>query len=110
LIGEIALRFLWALHQPVDALLQVKAFTQEEAEAFVLARGLQGDRATVSQLLRELEGVPLALDLAVKHIEQTNLSIAQYLVRYSRIKDQLLKVGESAAPDRVASELVAAGA
>jgi hypothetical protein len=89
-----------------DALIEVKPFSSEEAESFLRARIPQSDRRMYSELVRELEALPLALAIAASYIEQTNLSAADFMTEYRRLRAQLRRVDKTVGPNEVALELL----
>lgn len=89
-----------------DALIEVKPFSPEEAESFLRARIPQGDRGVLRELVRELEALPLALAVAASYIEQTNLSAADFMTEYRRLRARLRRVDKTVGPNEVALELL----
>ena len=73
--------------------LRVDVLAQEEAEAFLLRRSGDTDRAVAAGLAEELGGLPLALEQAAAYCEQTSLGLAGYLDRYRRAHTRLLGKG-----------------
>jgi tetratricopeptide (TPR) repeat protein len=74
--------------------LEVGVFTPAEAAAFLQRRTAISDRATAEALAEELGELPLALEQAAAFMEQTGLSLEEYLDLYRRDRDVLLDRGE----------------
>lgn len=98
------------LHTEVpDAVIEVKSFRREEAETFLLHRIPHGGRRAASDLAKELEGLPIALELAARYMLERDLTIGQYLKRFRQLREQLRRANQPVEPDTVARELVAIG-
>jgi tetratricopeptide (TPR) repeat protein len=86
--------------------LRVDVLGEDDAAAFLLERTGRGDHRSASVLAAELGGLPLALELAAAHLEQSELPLAKYLARYRRTHAQLLARGQPAtSPVTVAATL-----
>ena len=78
------------------ARLPVDVLAPDDAAAFLLQRTGGGDHQPASALASELGGLPLALELAAAHLEESDLSLAEYLARYRRTQAELLARGQPA--------------
>jgi hypothetical protein len=68
----------WAGHATK---VHVDVLGEDDAAAFLLQRTGRGDHRSASVLAAELGGLPLALELAAAHLEQSELPLAKYLAR-----------------------------
>ena len=71
----------------------IDVLSLDEAIAFLMRRTGSGDQSATRALTQELGGLPLALEQAAAYIEQTGLSIAEYLLLY-RQRQELPDKGE----------------
>jgi tetratricopeptide (TPR) repeat protein len=93
----------WAGHATK---VHVDVLGEDDAAAFLLQRTGRGDHRSASVLAAELGGLPLALELAAAHLEQSELPLAKYLARYRRTHAQLLARGQpTTSPVTVAATL-----
>jgi tetratricopeptide (TPR) repeat protein len=77
--------------------VRVDTFIRAESVAFLIQRtGLQEETAATA-LAEELGDLPLALEQAAAYLEQTGLSLGEYLALFRRRREELLKLGEPAA-------------
>lgn len=82
--------------------IRVEGFTEEEGVPFLLHRAgmlsperaleevAEGERMAAKQIVREMEGLPLALDQAGAFIRETQTSIEKYLVLFRAQEGKLL--------------------
>ena len=91
----------WAsLAHPRD----VEVFKPKEAIEFMLKRTSQNDKASAKSLVEETGFLPLALEQAGAYIEETGLSLSDYLIRFKEHRKTALKRGKPADyPDTVAT-------
>ena len=90
--------------------IDLKCLTEEEGIQFLRLRTGkdQGEEKDLRQLVRELGGLPLALDQAGAYIRNVKQSIKQYVKKYKEQKLQLLKKKkaqqfvENTSPERLA--------
>ena len=90
--------------------IDLKCLTEEEGVQFLRLRTGkdQGEEKDLRQLVRELGGLPLALDQAGAYIRNVKQSIKQYVKKYKEQKLQLLKKRkaqqfvENTSPERLA--------
>ncbi|PFX24991.1 Hsp70-Hsp90 organizing protein 1 [Stylophora pistillata] len=72
--------------------IELKCFTAEEGVQFLKSRsGTAGEDSDFRELVRELGGLPLALDQAAAYIRSLRQPIKEYLKKYRRLKMHLLK-------------------
>ncbi len=83
--------------------IEIEQLDEEEGVRFLLGRAgilgtdaplehaLEADRQAARALVRELGGLPLALDQAGAYIEETRCTVASYLTRYQERQATLLK-------------------
>lgn len=84
--------------------LNVKEFTREESIEFLLKRTGQSDRKKAEDLAIELGDLPLALEQAGAYIEETAISMEDYLERFRKYKILILNRGKpSGYPGTIAS-------
>jgi tetratricopeptide (TPR) repeat protein len=85
--------------------LPVEIMGQDEAVEFLLKRTGQVDEEATGELAEELDYLPLALEQAGAHIDETSLSIGDYLSRFRTHRQDLLRRGSSSTdyPDTVAT-------
>ena len=83
-------RAAWsALADPIA----VDPFTPAEATAFVIERTRTADRAAAATLARDVGHLPLALAQAASFIDQTAVTVAEYVAMFRRRQQDLLARG-----------------
>ena len=89
--------------------IELKCLTEEEGVQFLRIRsGTAGEDSDIRELVRELGGLPLALDQAAAHIRSLRQPIKEYLEKYRKQKMLLLKkkkarhLVENTSPERLA--------
>ena len=89
--------------------IELKCLTEEEGVQFLRIRsGTAGEDSDIRELVRELGGLPLALDQASAHIRSLHQSMKEYLKKYRKQKMLLLKkkkarhLVENTSPERLA--------
>jgi Tetratricopeptide repeat/NB-ARC domain len=75
--------------------IRVTTFTRDEAVAFLLRRSHSNDHSSAGHLAEELGELPLALEQAVAYLEQTAVSLDEYLTLYRHNREALLDKGGS---------------
>jgi tetratricopeptide (TPR) repeat protein len=85
-------------------LLLVEVFEPNEAVEFVLKRTNQMDEGSAELLAEETGFLPLALEQAGAYIEETGISLSDYLIRFKKHRKTALERGKPADyPDTVAT-------
>jgi len=82
----------------------VEVFEPNEAVEFILKRTSQNDKASAKSLAEETGLLPLALEQAGAYIEETGISLSDYLIRFKKHRKMALELGKPADyPDTVAT-------
>ena len=98
-MGQLASRIeVDTLDQDVGALFVLRRVDLLAADAS-LDQALSHDVALARQLVREMGGLPLALDQAGAYIEEVPCSLSDYLKLYRQYRAELLKERRSLLPD-----------
>ena len=80
------------------------SFKPKEAVEFILKRTNQNDESSAKLLTKEIGYLPLALEQAGAYIEETGISLSDYLIRFKKHRKTALKRGKPADyPDTVAT-------
>lgn len=83
---------------------EVEVFKPKEAVEFILKRTSQNDKSSAKSLAEETGHLPLALEQAGAYIEETGISLSDYLIRYEKHRKTALERGKPADyPDTVAT-------
>ena len=88
----------------VAKLLQVEVFEPNEAVEFILKRTSQSDKASAKSLAEETGFLPLALEQVGAYMEETGVSLSDYLIRFKEHRKTALELGKPTDyPDTVAT-------
>jgi len=83
---------------------EVEVFKPKEAVEFILKRTSQNDKASAKSLAEKTGFLPLALEQAGAYIEETGVSLSDYLIRFEKCRKTTLERGKPADyPDTVAT-------
>jgi hypothetical protein len=74
----------------------VEVFKPKEAVEFILKRTSQNDKASAKSLAEETGFLPLALEQAGAYMEETGLSLSDYLIRFKKHRKTALERGKPA--------------
>ena len=74
----------------------VEVFKPKEAVEFILKRTSQSDKASAKSLAEETGFLPLALEQAGAYIEETGISLSDYLIRFNKHRKTALERGKPA--------------
>ncbi len=74
--------------------LQIQVFSDEESIEFLEKRTGQKDDGTISNLAKDLENLPLALEQAGAYIEEKGITFRDYLKRFQKYQIEVLERGK----------------
>jgi tetratricopeptide (TPR) repeat protein len=87
-----------------SGVIPVEVFERKESIEFLFKRTKQKEKETASKLAEALGDLPLALEQAGAYIEESAISLADYLMLFQEQRKEILKRGKPAAyPETVAT-------
>jgi len=82
----------------------LEVFKSAEAVEFIIKRTKQNDEAAAKLLAEETGRLPLALEQAAAYVEETGISLSDYLIRFKKHRKAILERGKPMDyPDTVAT-------
>lgn len=77
----------------IGRVFEISVFDLETSIEFLLKRSKSDDRETAIKLAKELDGLPLALEQAGAYINQTGITLSDYLTRFQKNLMQVMARG-----------------
>jgi hypothetical protein len=92
--GRVLITSRMAVSGSMAVRLEVDVFSRRESTELLRAR-TAGDGQAIDLMAEELGDLPLALEQAVAYMEQTGLTVGEYLDLYRRNREELLNAGKA---------------